>query len=286
MSDLGDLLELLHGARRSYATARAAIRLWRDEALERQARQRAIEASRGAMSVWTGGEKGSGDPVARGEWEQVSRLWLSWPSKARWEAELEWKGKQERGVSLIDGKRWWRDWPDVGFSFSEDDSRVLIGIPHIELLDPWLLVSDLDLEVCGSGAYLGREAIEARASVREERVPYRSRVMSGADEFELAVDLERGVLLRLAALLEGVAFEIKELTELVFDEDLDPELFHLQPPPERERRPRRRGPRSACNFCGKSGEEVEHLVVGHPVYICNECSSFAREITSSVPPRD
>jgi hypothetical protein len=238
------------------------------------------------MSVWTGGEKGSGDPLAQGEWEQVCRLWLSWPSQARSEAELEWKGSRDRGVSVIDGKRWWSDWPYRGFSSSEDDSRVSIGIMHGELLDPWPLISDLDLEVRGTATYLGREAVEAHAAPRERRVPYYSRVISGADALELAVDLERGVLLRLAAVLKGATFEIKEMTDIAFDENLDPDLFKLEPPPEEQRRPRRRGPHSACNFCGKSGEEVEHLVAGHPVYICNECSAFSREITSSAPPED
>lgn len=126
----------------------------------------------------------------------------------------------------------------------------------------------------------GETPSKLRALERKPRAGHSSRIAHGADELQLAVDLERGVLLRHAALLEGSPFEVKEITEIVFDEDLDPELFQLQPPPERRRRRRRIQPRTACNFCGKPSEEVKHLVVGNPVFICNECVGISREITS------
>lgn len=118
MSEIGDLLELLHGARRSHSSAHASIRLWRDEALEREARQRWVKAGQGARSVWRatlGSGEGSGDPTARGDWEQVARLWVSWPSQVRCEVELEWRGEPDHGTSVIDGDRWWQDTPALGF---------------------------------------------------------------------------------------------------------------------------------------------------------------------------
>ena len=33
-----------------------------------------------------------------------------------------------------------------------------------------------------------------------------------------------------------------------------------------------------CNFCGKHREDVEKLIAGPGVYICNECISISYEI--------
>ena len=103
---------------------------------------------------------------------------------------------------------------------------------------------------------------------------------SGADQYELTVDLERGVLLRCAALLESTAFEISEITDVVFDEEIDPALFRLQPPPAEKRRQVPHPSRAPCSFCGKAGHEVDHLVAGPTIYICNECIDVSAEITS------
>ena len=33
-----------------------------------------------------------------------------------------------------------------------------------------------------------------------------------------------------------------------------------------------------CSFCGKSGEQVERIIAGPNVYICNECVTLCNEI--------
>ena len=33
-----------------------------------------------------------------------------------------------------------------------------------------------------------------------------------------------------------------------------------------------------CNFCGRSGDEVERLIAGPGVFICNECIEVCRNI--------
>ena len=39
-----------------------------------------------------------------------------------------------------------------------------------------------------------------------------------------------------------------------------------------------------CSFCGKNENEVEKLVAGPNVYICNACVRIAADITDNHPP--
>ena len=52
----------------------------------------------------------------------------------------------------------------------------------------------------------------------------------GADEYDLLVDADRGILLRSVARLGGVAFAGNEFLDVTFDEDLPPDLFTFRPP--------------------------------------------------------
>lgn len=180
----------------------------------------------------------------------------------RWECEFDRDGERVASTSVIDGERWWTHDPIHGFTTS-DRRGWSLQIPDLDLLDPWQLASDFDFEVRGRGAHAGREAINALATARKPRLGYRrpfSLWTPKGEEYDIAVDLERGVVLRAAALLDRVPFEVAEITEIAFDEDFDADLFRLEPPPEDERWSRHALLPSFCNFCGKSSEEVEHMV--------------------------
>jgi hypothetical protein len=53
----------------------------------------------------------------------------------------------------------------------------------------------------------------------------------GADEIELAVDADRGILLRAEARFAGKPFRLLEVREARFDEELPPAPFVFEPPP-------------------------------------------------------
>lgn len=38
-----------------------------------------------------------------------------------------------------------------------------------------------------------------------------------------------------------------------------------------------------CSFCGKSQDEVRHLIAGPGVYICNECVELCEQVISEQP---
>jgi hypothetical protein len=44
------------------------------------------------------------------------------------------------------------------------------------------------------------------------------------------LDSERGVLLRIEALIDGEPFALSEVLEIAFDEDFEPEIFRFEPP--------------------------------------------------------
>ncbi|MBA2617465.1 MAG: hypothetical protein H0U91_04765 [Rubrobacter sp.] len=52
----------------------------------------------------------------------------------------------------------------------------------------------------------------------------------GADEYEVVVDAERGVLLRCASRLRGADFDALEVEEIHFDEQLGAEVFDSRQP--------------------------------------------------------
>lgn len=44
--------------------------------------------------------------------------------------------------------------------------------------------------------------------------------------------------------------------------------------------------RLACSFCGRGAAEIEKLVAGPRVYICDRCVEAARQIMEGVAPPD
>ncbi|MDQ6777597.1 MAG: hypothetical protein M3071_15595 [Actinomycetota bacterium] len=98
------------------------------------------------------------------------------------------------------------------------------------------------------------------------------------------IDADRGVILKLTALVGGAAIETIEIGEITFDEEFDPALFFIDepsaPPAVREDRARLE---LRCAFCRISQQEVAKLIAGPGTFICNECVSLCNEIIGSVP---
>ena len=88
----------------------------------------------------------------------------------------------------------------------------------------------MDLRVEGRTRKAGREA------VRLVRVPVKEREYEpdplwwGADEYEVLVDTERGVILRCASQLGGEDFDVLEVEEIRFDERFPKDVFTARKP--------------------------------------------------------
>lgn len=247
MSELGDLLELLHGARGRYRTVRGVLRhIWRLR-LAAQARERWEEAMQQA-----GHSQGTayaqfavdGLPAQQPDrQEQVIRFWSEPPDRLREETESLAPDRQTH-VIVRDGRSWWIYSPELGaisnVGAGEEAERMGVGGGELwaALLDPARWLPTLDFEPGAEVTRLGRRALRVRATPRrppaDDPFSFPGALPVGADAYELLVDRALGVVVRAAALIEDEEFWVADLEQLAFDEEFPPETFIFEPPPGEE----------------------------------------------------
>jgi hypothetical protein len=209
MMDLESLLETLHLARRRYETLTARIRHAFDGAvLDTEAKRHGIEAR------WDGRIS-----------EAVDQLWFVSPD--RWVLKSE-RGPGDGMIVGRDGDRRIRNFStDDIASWPSDRTRYLGGEQTYRqvLWEPNLIVPLLWLEPVREDEIAGRRCVVARALPRPSSTDYI--IIAGAHQYELAVDVERGIVLRLRYLYDGAVGIEDEVLEIVFDAELPDELFHV-----------------------------------------------------------
>jgi outer membrane lipoprotein-sorting protein len=243
VSELGELLELLYGARSSFRTARGVLRRRSSRRLSQAAmvRQNARRRRGGTGQIVmfaSGGGTAEEPPDLQ---EEVTRFWFEPPDRLRDETE---SAAGHTHTTVLDGDLWWTYSPEWGAMsnavLGEDESSNMSvggGESYRALLDPSPLLGALEIGSIEAGA----ERYLVRARPREDLDDVHGhtqvRFAFGADAFELEVDRSRGVLLRLAAFFEGEELSVSELEELVFDEDFPEGTFGFVPPAGEEIRP-------------------------------------------------
>ena len=182
----------------------------------------AFHATRGPTSQYVVSTRGSehGVPV---EVDTTIHFWG--------DGEGRFREERENYTMVGDGVSAWSWSPELGAVGHEQHGPMETST--YELLNPVAICAAFDLEVLGPGSTAGR------ATMRVRMVPLSGaeRLHSlgfGADEIELGVDGERGVLLRVEARLEQEPFRLLEVTDVAFDEVLPPETFVFVPPPGEE----------------------------------------------------
>jgi hypothetical protein len=141
------------------------------------------------------------------------------------------------------------------------------------LLRPWALLPSYRFEPRGSTEIAGRAAIDVRAQLRPgRRVRHLPGFSWGADEHRLAVDRERGALLRVAAFMDGDEYDVTEVTEVAFDQPIDPEIFSFEAPAgvqvitaeDEARRTRERFPRPRRNGLEVMAKQARFVLFAPP----------------------
>ncbi len=236
MSELGDLLELLHGARSRWRAVRLVLRHWSHFERSGQARERWHEQVRRhggnvqplrAVATWGSGSENETPTIQESE----SRMWLD-PERDRVRTERSVEGGDSSSVRV--GDRWWSYHPLYGATSNEgSDVRLGRSDEGMVLLNPALLLPVLDFALIGEREVAGRRGLVVRATPREleDLVPFRHLTPAGSSELELVADAERGVLLRLEARVPDGPFNVQELLEVGFDEQFDDGVFVFDPPP-------------------------------------------------------
>lgn len=230
MSELAELLELVHGAGKRWGTARLTVRRWGDSdlsgiALRRYAERRQAAGARTAVATAPGGEGPS-------TWDMVTRAWVD---RTGDRLRVETSGAHHgESLHVRVGPRWWSYTPHSGSISNEAEPEMGGGggDDFSWMLEPASLLPALDFAPSGPAEVAGRPALGAVATPRPEdpRWGFAAYVAHGADDVVLAVDRERGVVLRAEARLGGRPFAVHETTEVAFDEPLTDDLFRFVSP--------------------------------------------------------
>jgi hypothetical protein len=186
-----------------------------------------MAAHHGSGYAVTQAVAGEGAPPAESQW--TTTLAFESPTQFRESSA----GKQAGHRYFVrDGDRWLSWDADWGGASNETEGEGRPTPAYAFLLDPLGLVSGLRLEPAGTTEVGGRAAWHVRATPRDESAgPDASlhRLGLGADAYELAIDAERGVLLRGEAKLDGEPFHRLEVSEIAFA-PIDPRTFAVAVP--------------------------------------------------------
>lgn len=234
MSELGDLLALLHEGPPRVRTLVAEIRRRTDSEASLAAWQaRAKGESFVVAYEYRDGEDDEPEPERR---ESLTRIWVDLERRL----EREETTGDDAQVAVRRGSTWWR-WdeetgsmsneadPNAGTSVAEDRKWILGGLP---------LLSLLRLEVLARAEVGGRPTWRCRATPRPEGTEdngmhdwaLHDLPAYGAEEYTIDVDAQTGLVLRVAGVFEGAEFSVTEVTDLIVDEPIEEERFVFRSP--------------------------------------------------------
>lgn len=208
---LGELLEAMHGARRSLGPVQGTVREWRHERLVRRL----------TLDFWPDEGEENRRSTDEDEFEQLIDFKLALPDRVR--VETRWPDTAPNSIVVCDGSRsatWFADWGTTVEDLDLGRVGWILGTAG-RLLDPAWLLGLLELDSLRPVTYDERHAIRARGRPRSP-LPW---PFGPADEHELVVDPQHGTVLRLAGFLRGNEAFVHELVELEHEAMFDDETF-------------------------------------------------------------
>jgi hypothetical protein len=227
VTTLGDVLDLANGARDRLTSLRATVWHWgHTERAERAMRRFIATRGRGGIRL----SLGDGPPPETNE--HVAHLWVDGRSKSR--LERPWPpGSQARALTVIDGGRRWSSFPGEraveGWVGGEHDAS-----EYEWMLDPPPLLESLEPRIAGEDDVDGRAAFLLRGPPRQISRFIGPGLSPGADQHEVAIDAELGIVLRRTARIDGQPFAIVELRDVAVGIELPPATFVFEPPDGQE----------------------------------------------------
>ena len=227
-----NVVSLLYGAQSGFTTVSASTRRWYKVEEEKR---------RG----WLWRLEKTGRLLTKEDYR--IRFWAEPPSRFRQERARH--DSPETSIVVIDGEVWWSSLSSESVVTNarmeqiDDSSKVsvlekAVGreyqdaedaiVSHITLNPSWL-ISGLWMEAMEQMKYIGRAAILVRGEPIEEEDPdwY---WWDGADEYQMLVDAERGILLRIGVFRNGEEFAGAEVNSIEFDRPIPDEIFRFTPP--------------------------------------------------------
>jgi outer membrane lipoprotein-sorting protein len=213
---LGDILRLLHDAAELARPARLTVVEWNHASRGAAAFDRYMAERHGGVAAVTARLAAESESP-----EETSRTTaLAFESATRYREEA---AGVQAGVryTVRDGERWASfdaDWGAVTHETEQEGGPP--STTYALLLDPVAVVATYRLEATGESRVADRPSHRVRAVPRTALDVGGAVVFqlgAGADELDLAVDAERGALLRAEASFGGEPFRRLEVTEIAFE---------------------------------------------------------------------
>ena len=234
MSDLSELLEVLHEPDVPFSSLRARVRVWRHRERARAAFAAQAKRGRGKMFALRGP---GGRPPPDPEPVELIEIWRSEPGRVRVEQS---GGERDGFFGVRVGEQWWTWSPGRGAVSNatlEDPSSASSGVGSelSALWDPPRLLGALRFEPIGRGTRVGRPVIVSDAWPRPDSEgpwPHSelNQLGAGADHYRLELDAERGLVLAAQAFAAGEPFKSIEVVELDLDHAIDDDVFVFHAP--------------------------------------------------------
>lgn len=233
--DLGDLLALLHAGPDRVRRLRAEITRTADPEVTADLWARHVASGQGGvLYAYPDQDEGDGDDDAQyGATVERRRIWVD--RDARLEREEGTESAESFAVRR--GDTWWR-WSAYGGAMTNGDEEIGTSIADDQR---WILgglgvVAALRLRAVTRSRVHGRETLRCRAVPRtsgdddDQFWPFDHLPGHGATEYEIDVDREHGVILRVRGLFEGRELDVTEVVDLGVDETFADELFVFEVP--------------------------------------------------------
>jgi hypothetical protein len=231
MSELAELLELLHEAHSQVDTFQAEYRDWTRPRPSLELKLRSTP--RGGRLSW----EGAAGPFPRAT-STTRRIWLARPDRLRVEIH---GGHRLMRFGVLNRRQWW--WWDMvqGEDRSEapGEERPGWNIPPLlapPLLDPVKLLAALRFQPAGRSMRAGRQALSARAK------PRHAEASDPKQTYKLEFDAENGTLLFMAALEEGHCVGVTEALDVDYNVCIEPSRFTFVAPDGKPVRHKRQAP--------------------------------------------
>ena len=229
MTDLGDLLELVHDSCDRSRPATLTVTEWSHAT-------RSTEAFARHMAQQRGQSHSVSATMARNAKQPEETSWSTTLSLERADRFREESAGRQAGARLLvrDGERW-LSWDESWGTVSSDVEQQggAQASTYGFLLDPIGVLGELRLEPRGTADHAGHRVLLARGIPRADAEHIGStllRLGAGADFFDLAFDAERGALLRAEANLDGEPFRRFDVTRISY-EPISAGTFTVEAPP-------------------------------------------------------
>ncbi len=149
----------------------------------------------------------------------------------RWRVETRADDQRETGLLVVAGQRWWSAVRVLDADGTERIRTAGNAVPVVhsaiaEMLEADHLLSQLNVAVVGDVVHAGRTCVRLSGTLRDSD----EIAIWPADSYDLYLDVEHGVLLRFAAVVDGDEAAVAVLSDTSFNIEIPDETFTRDPP--------------------------------------------------------